>query len=716
MVRYFLFFVILSVFACGKSKGPGRVDAGNNPIIDGGFVCLTEESSACLNNSWFTCKREDEFLTKVEDKCGERDQQCVSGIGCTVCRPDSRFCRDNDVVLCNSAGDAFEVVEECELSEGFVCRDAQCQKLCDIAIADRSYQGCEFYAVDLDNAAIGAGRDASSQQYAIVVSNPSPLATDIVVEVNDAPYGEEIQPREVESVTLLPGDLEVFRLPRREVDGSSSNRSCTPAGEACPGDETCVCGGAPPCFCRVSESASGLNDGSHTRVSSQAYRIRSKFPIIAYQFNPLDNVGVFSNDASLLIPTSAQSTSYTVVGWPQTIADGDCDVSMPSCREVDFDPARDDEDLRAFLTVVGGPARSIVDVTLGEQSVKVVGNSSQGFPSVFNPGDELNIELGPFDVLNLETDGFNGDFTGTRVRATMPVGVFVGSEASDAPRFDSYSNRSCCADHLEEQLFGDETLGTSFMIARMPPRTAALNESFYDPFRDSVAQVNEPEWVRVLAVASGETTITTTLPAPNDRVVLSQYESMIFEATQDFLMDSLDGKPIAVLQALPSQARIGVPTLYPGGDPSIIAIPPEEQYRQDYVFLTPDQYAFDFLVITADADTQILLDGEALDPARCTVSPADGIERSAGDPPPERVIHRCQLSFPEVGRLCEDEDDPECQLGNGGGLRRNIRDGEQNDGVHTVVANEPVGIVVYGFDAYVSYAYAAGLNLKPIVR
>jgi hypothetical protein len=45
-----------------------------------------------------------------------------------------------------------------------------------------------------------------------------------------------------------------------------------------------------------------------------------------------------------------------------------------------------------------------------------------------------------------------------------------------------------------------------------------------------------------------------------------------------------------------------------------------------------------------------------------------------------------------------------------------VFDGDQNDGVHTVVADLPVGITVWGFDSFVSYAYAAGLNLKPVPR
>ena len=44
-----------------------------------------------------------------------------------------------------------------------------------------------------------------------------------------------------------------------------------------------------------------------------AYSIQSNSPIVAYQFNPLDNVNVFSNDASLLLPMNALGTDYRVM-------------------------------------------------------------------------------------------------------------------------------------------------------------------------------------------------------------------------------------------------------------------------------------------------------------------------------------------------------------------------------------------------------------------
>jgi hypothetical protein len=225
----------------------------------------------------------------------------------------------------------------------------------------------------------------------------------------------------------------------------------------------------------------------------------------------------------------------------------------------------------------------------------------------------------------------------------------------------------------------------------MPPRARSVSEAARAGQVIDVAIGDEPEWVRVLALSSN-TQVVTTLPEPYDLIDLEQGEDIILRADQDFLLEA--SRPVSVLQALPSQGVTGIPRQYPGGDPSIIAVPPIQQYRTDYIFLTPDKYAFDFVVITAEENATILLDDEPV-ADRCSKAPADGIERRRGEPPAERVVYRCQLSFPEITSGPQGETFP----------------GDQHDGVHTVVSDREVGIVVYGFDRFVSYAYAGGLDL-----
>jgi hypothetical protein len=623
---------------------PARQDGGSEDT----FVCTDESLVACIGGVHHSCPRVGEFLELRKVDCEAQGLVCVPELECATCVPDKLGCDEHRVVRCSSDGEELEVVEECDLEAGFTCDAGRCVSLCVKAQSERSYVGCEFFAVDLDNATISEIHDASRQQFAVVVSNLHDIPIEVTVEANEAPFGEPARAVEVSRSLVPPGDLEVFALPRREVDGSTPD---------------------------------GYNDGTHTAVSSNAYRVTASRPIIAYQFNPLDNVDVFSNEASLLLPTSAIGSNYTVVGWPQTIGDSD----EPS---QDFDSTTSDEDLRAFLTVVGTRDGTRLTIDLGPDVVRVLG---AGPIPESGPGDSLVLDIGPFDVVNLETQGFMADFTGSVIRATEPVSVFVGSEASDVPIFEGYETRQCCADHLEEQLLPDETLGTQFVISRMPSRAAALNDAFLDPTA-SVAEGNEPEWIRVVAVSEEPTEVTATLPRPYNRFVLQQHQGEILRADQDFMLEA--DRPIAILQALPSQEVVGIPKQYPGGDPAIIAVPPVEQYRDSYIFLTPDKYAFDFITITAGFTTRILLDGTPL-PDHCTTHPADGIEREPDDPDPVWVIHRCQLSFPDVVSTPVPK----------------IEDGLQSDGVHTIVADQPVGLFVYGFDRFVSYAYAGGLNL-----
>lgn len=595
--------------------------------------------------------------TKLED-CAGQGLVCVPDAWiCKTCVPNSRRCAGQTTMLCDASGDHETGGDTCDTTQGIACRAGQCTQLCSKAKQQRSNVGCEYWAVDLDNANVGAGLNAAAQQFSVVVSNPQPdVYAKVEIERDDSAPGEPNAPLSIAKATIPPLSLRVFQLGPREVDGS-------PTGE--------------------------FNTGTHTALTRHAYRVSSNFPVVAYQFNPLYNAAVFSNDASLLKPVEALvvapgqlARSYVVLGWPQTIASTDD-------PNTNFNPANP-IDLRAFLTIVGTRPNTVVKV---ETRAGIIG----GGPVKTTPkGGVVELSLGPFDVLNLETDDFNADFTGSVVWASQPVVVFSGSEASDAPFFSKLSERRCCADHLEEQLDPIRTAGTRFVATISANRSQMVAAA-----GASIGVVSQPEYFRVIAVTESGAKITTTLGGEAASFSLAERGSYAdIASTREFILES--DAPVMLQSVSASQDDGGVPRGLPGGDPSSIIIPPVQQFRTSYVFLTPDKYNFDFIRIIAPPSAAIVLDGTPVEEiAACAPVPGDGLTAAErGSPTPPFVVYRCQLSFPVI--------DPEKQTDN-------VSPGVQDDGVHRVDADEPVGVLVDGFDAYVSYAYAAGTELNQIV-
>lgn len=621
-------------------------------------ACSTSDATLCAPNADRCASNRYEICNpngtgwEVADDCAAADQLCVVGTGCTACFPDQNTCVDQDVVRCRPDGSGLDVIATCDGARQLVCSAGECKDACTLAAESRDYEGCEYWAIDLDNAVVATQGAASAQQFSVVVSNASLLDAEVSVEImcdaDDAANPRTPctvgQPYVVRGpVRMSPGDLRVLDLDPREVDGSSRPE---------------------------------LNDGSGTARSMHAYRVVSNAPIIAYQFNPLENVGVFSNDASLLLPTEALSGRYLVPSWPQTLATTEDSLTNAGI------------DLRAFLTIAGTEDGTVVEVRL---STAILGGGGVG-PAV--SGDLLTIALDRFEVVNLETDDFNADFTGTSVvaRDGKKLAVFTGSEASDAPRFDTLATRQCCADHLEEQVFPEDSFGTHFIAVKSPLRSRVVDLAGWD-----VAVVpDEPEYWRVMATVDA-TSVTTDLPPPFDRFALGRGASVIIESERDFSMVASD--PVAVIQVPASQAATGIPSTTqdglrpPGGDPSMIWVPPVEQWRNQYLFLVPNKYAFDFLLIAAPATTELLYDGLPIDDVltACEREPVGRQEPPDGGPPVEYLAIRCQLAFPVPG---------------GAGL--------QDDGVHRLTGSQPFGLIVWGWDSFVSYGYAGGSNVKRI--
>ncbi len=571
-------------------------------------------------------------------------------LACTPCLPDELSCEAGTVVKCDADGQKRTPIETCDADQGFACRSGACVDLCAEAARNRSNIGCEYWPVDLDNAVLPDG-NAAYQQYAVIVSNPQPdVAARVTIEEDVSSPGEPPNVRVVATGTVGVRHLEVFKLGPKEVDGSPPNEP---------------------------------NGGTHTALTRNAFRLRSNVPIVAYQFNPLENVNVRSNDAALLLPTTALNRSgraYVVASWPQTIARSE-------------DPATNfGTDLRAFLTIVGTTPDTRIRL---KTTARVVPGGP--FPEGIPKGAEVEAVLEPFEVLNLETGDFNADFTGSVIESTAPVVVYTGSEASDAPFYSTLAARSCCADHLEAQVPPLRTVGKRYVLGRMPNRSRAIAAA-----GGGTAPFDEAELYRVMAVSSGTTTVKTTLPPPWDTFSLEGEGSHVtIAAYQDFLLEADKAVLVADVQVSQEAAGISIQNGLPGGDPSFMFVPPIEQWRSDYVLLTPDKYAFDFLVILAPFGATVYVDGLPVDGSVCEVAPGDGLDaatRKAKDPP--FLVYRCQLSFPVIDPV---ETPPD-----------NVKPGRQNDGVHRVVSDLPIGVLVYGFDYRVSYAYAGGTELLDV--
>ncbi len=152
--------------------------------------------------------------------------------------------------------------QTCDTSTGNACRAGSCVNLCQQASAQLSIVGCEYWGVDLDNAVVSPSLIAAAQQYAVVVSNVQPdIPATVTAEQDDS----------------MPGDADhQTSVVATAVIAAVSSRSSSWGRARWTGRRTGC-----------------LKHGTGTALTRHAFKVTSDFPIVAYQFNPLDNVNVF---------------------------------------------------------------------------------------------------------------------------------------------------------------------------------------------------------------------------------------------------------------------------------------------------------------------------------------------------------------------------------------------------------------------------------------
>jgi hypothetical protein len=629
--------------ACGPSAhhGDDGVDAAMDCSPEGAHQCLGSTYQTCTGGMWQTAL--------------DCQAACLDDLGCVDCHPGEQFCKDGDVWECGPDGTPGSVVMQC--TGATTCSGSTCVDACEEAATSKSYIGCEYWAVDLDNAVevlgavpspfqcndatfgYGAGVPATKSVCFKTSGNTTTYAG-LCDPPNDAcPTGYTCQSQQV---CILNAQGSPFAIVVSNPNPKDANVTVTgPAGQMI--TKIVPAGQVVPILPQANNAIPDASvDG--TVKTRAAYKVVSDRPIVAYQFNPLDNVDVFSNDASLLIPRTAFDTDYYAMSYPTLDRRTVTGTQIPQ------------HNYYGYLTVVAWQDNTQIEVT---PTTAIQASATQ---TTIAAGATTTFTLNAFEVLNLEAaPGVApiGDLTGTHVSSPnmMSFGVFAGHEATNfgettAPD-STHTSGPCCADHLEEMMFPSSTWGKEFAISRSQQRT------------------NEPDMLRIVAQKPNTTVTFTPAPASGTCGTLAAGQFCQVKIMGDTEIASTE--PILVGHYLEASMWrdnpfFGIPTWVGSGDPSMAIAVPTEQYRKDYAILVPSQYAKSYMSVSAASTGGVFLDGNAVTLA---AFPGGGTHRAA----------RVMLS----------------------------------PGAHKITCPDGCGITVYGYDDAVSYMFAGGLDLKPIV-
>jgi hypothetical protein len=442
---------------------------------------------------------------------------------------------------------------------------------CAAAAASKSYVGCDYWPT------VTANNVWSIFDFAVVVANAGARVAQLTVT---GPNGLQ------RTQSVDPGAVAKIFLP------------WVPALKGADAD---ACGNS------VALTTSTLQRGA-------AYHLVSSVPVIVTQFNALEYKGQggpagkdwsscpgndacndmsspsygysigcfsFSNDSSLLLPSTALTGNARVIAYP-----GETDTG--TTKTVPY--------MASTLSITAVNAATHVKVFVSKSADIVAGTGIAATPA----GGELDLMLDAGDVAQLTSDlGDTYDFSGTLVSADQPVQVISGAPCDQVPE-----GAPAC-DHLEQTVFPAETLGKQYFVS-VPTSPGGR------PVGHVVRFAGNVDGTTLTYLPNNPGNCPTTLAAgqvADCGVVSSDFE---VKGNNEFVVASfqLGGSLIDPTQGL--------------GDPSQSLFASVEQYRVKYVFLAPDDYVESYADIVEPSGTRVWIDSYEVGG---TISPiADGYE------------------------------------------------------------------------------------------
>jgi hypothetical protein len=425
---------------------------------------------------------------------------------------------------------------------------------CAEAAKAKSYIGCDFWPTVTANAVW------SIFDYAVVVANAGSEPAEVSVTRGAM---------QVAIDTVPPNELRIIYLPWvPELKG--------------PDGDTCTYPSPFP---------------STVKVEDGAYHLVTSRPVTVYQFNAIEYAPQggppgkdwsgcrelercdysclsYSNDASLLLPTTALTGNYRVTG-------------LGGWRS---------HDISGVLAITGTQENTTVTVKLASNGVIQEG----GGIAAASAGGQVEFVLQAGEVAELNGTS-TSDFSGSLVQADKPVQVIFAMPSVTVPY-----DRSA-ADHIEESVFPAETLGRRYFVTV--------------PTAPSGRPVGHG--VRIYGNVDG-TVLTYPSGAPSGAPATIDAGQVVDLSVvdQDFEIAGDHEFAVATFQLSGSLLDSGQK-----GDPSQSLATAVEQYREKYVFLAPGDYDVNYVDIVQPMDATLTLDGAPIDIAPVAIGSGFGVAR-----------------------------------------------------------------------------------------
>ena len=378
-------------------------------------IRCTEGVTECRGDTLIHCVNHE--VVTVDD-CSARGMACARRCSRTPCRPTPHRCDAQTSYAGDAQGQTRSKLKTCDSATGEACRRDACVSLCLEAAVGKSNIGCEYWGVDPTTPSPRAATPPPSSSRSSSRIRPDRRGRDCDDRRRTLSRGQPSKTRIVGTASVGSSHLEVFKLGPKEVDGS------------------------PP----------GLFDqGTGTALTRNAFAFTDG-AIVAYQFNPLDNVSVFSNDASLLLPVSALGTRRATRGPMSSRAGRRPSPRARTRRRAGWQSAGVSHD-RGHAARHEGPP----------QDDRARDPAAQFPAGLAKNRGSMSLQPSTSSTSRVAS---SADFTGSLIDSSAP-GRLRREQAGDAPFFTSISKERC-ADHLEDQLTPIRAVGRSYVIGRVP--------------------------------------------------------------------------------------------------------------------------------------------------------------------------------------------------------------------------------------------------------